>query len=958
MSSKIRLFFVMGLVLIVVALLVSGAAAIQPTATFAVRIASEDVNAAARLNLSPQIALDYGSFQWLVLNADDWQRLQDSGIPFTLERDAGTVQVQHYRFDPVVDGEPNINPALRQNETDATFRLVQFYGPTNDTWLAEMTAAGLPALQYYPHNAFLTWGTAAQTEALTSQPYVRWQGAVHPAYKINQELMGYTGLINQVDVMFYNDGDINATLAQIEALGGVIVQHYPAQPDKAFYDAIVLLDAAALPAVAHINTVLWLGYADPNPVLDDEMSAQIIAGNYTAGVPFPGYQAHLTAMGVDGSGVIWAITDSGVDYSHPDLNTRIVGGRNYPGCNPANPGDSTSNGHGTHVAGIVGGDATAGFMDASGFLYGLGVAPEYSIYAQNPICNTQSSWPPAGGWQELTKWPVLAGAVGSNNSWTTGEPPTPHGYQASERTHDITVLDGNFDTATVAEPYIHVFSAGNSGSSGLTAPKEGKNLIVVANSLNYRAGNIDTISGSSSVGPAVDGRWVPNVAAPGTSIASTRADGGGSCTTAIPGTSNMYALCSGTSMAAPHVSGVVVLTTQWWRTTHAGDDPSPAMAKALVVNSAVDMGTANIPNISEGWGRVNVTNIISPSVSVIRYDQPVVFGNTGEQYTLQAVVDDPSHPMKITLAWADAPGAVGANPALVNDLDLTVTLGGNTYLGNRFASGWSITGGTRDSINNLENVYVQVPGANEINITITAMNISGDAILYNADTTDQSFALVCYNCSLEPTFALEADPATQNVCIPADGIFTVDVNSIGGFSGAVALSAAGNPAGTTATFSPNNSTAPYTSTLTIGNTTAAAPGDYPLTITATSGAITRTTGITLSLNAIPGTTTLVAPANGATNQPFTPTFTWQTDPLAVSYTLEVATDNGFSNIVYNQTGLTSTTHVATTPLDPETTYYWRVRATNGCGDGSNSSTFSFTTEEGTQYNYLPVMLNP
>ena len=79
------------------------------------------------------------------------------------------------------------------------------------------------------------------------------------------------------------------------------------------------------------------------------------------------------------------------------------------------------------------------------------------------------------------------------------------------------VLDGNFDTASVAEPFIEVFSAGNSGpgASTLTAPKEGKNLIVTASSDNYRAGSIDSISSFSSRGPAVDGRWVPTIAAPG-----------------------------------------------------------------------------------------------------------------------------------------------------------------------------------------------------------------------------------------------------------------------------------------------------------------------------------------------------------------------------------------------------------------------------------------------------------
>ncbi len=211
---------------------------------------------------------------------------------------------------------------------------------------------------------------------------------------------------------------------------------------------------------------------------------------------------------------------------------------------------------------------------------------------------------------------MLGNAIGGNNSWTTGEG-TNHGYQASERTHDQMVLDGNFDTAAV-EPFIEVFSAGNSGpgASTLTAPKEGKNLIIVASSQNYRVGSIDTISSFSSRGPAVDGRIVPTITTPGEQIASARNDTGGSCSTAIAGTNNLYAFCSGTSMAAPHASGAVALATEWWRGFNAGANPSPAMAKALLVNSATSTWAGDIPNFNEGWGRVNVTKMIQPGVNM------------------------------------------------------------------------------------------------------------------------------------------------------------------------------------------------------------------------------------------------------------------------------------------------------------------------------------------------------
>ncbi|HNB51816.1 MAG TPA: FixG Ig-like domain-containing protein, partial [Anaerolineales bacterium] len=64
-----------------------------------------------------------------------------------------------------------------------------------------------------------------------------------------------------------------------------------------------------------------------------------------------------------------------------------------------------------------------------------------------------------------------------------------------------------------------------------------------------------------------------------------------------------------------------------------------------------------------------------------------------------------------------------------------------------------------------------------------------------------------------------------------------------------------------------------------------------------------------------------------------------------TYAVEVATDSGFTNIVYTANGIAGTQHTLTTGLSPVTTYYWRVQAENICGTGSYSSTFSFTTAD-------------
>ena len=209
-----------------------------------------------------------------------------------------------------------------------------------------------------------------------------------------------------------------------------------------------------------------------------------------------------------------------------------------------------------------------------------------------------------------------------------------------------------------------------------------------------------------------------------------------------------------------------------------------------------------------------------------------------------------------------------------------------------------------------------------------------------------------------PDFTMGATPASQSVCVGSNAVYSVQVGSQLGYNQTVTLNASGNPAPTTANFAPGSGASPYTSTLTIGNTVAAATGSYTLSIVGVGPTATHTTTVGLTLNAAPTTIALTAPANGATGQPLTPTFQWQANAAATSYTLEVAHDAAFTHIIYTVSGLTGTSHTATTPLDPETTHYWRVRGVNSCGTGANSSTYSFTTQAGTQYLYLPLLRQP
>ena len=86
--------------------------------------------------------------------------------------------------------------------------------------------------------------------------------------------------------------------------------------------------------------------------------------------------------------------------------------------------------------------------------------------------------------------------------------------------------------------------------------------------------------------------------------------------------------------------------------------------------------------------------------------------------------------------------------------------------------------------------------------------------------------------------------------------------------------------------------------------------------------------------------------------PITPALSWDAQPSADSYTVEIAADSAFEDVVYAAT-ITSTGHTITQPLAYRNVYYWRVRSTNLCGSGSFSTAQMFITTP--LRLYLPVM---
>jgi hypothetical protein len=179
-------------------------------------------------------------------------------------------------------------------------------------------------------------------------------------------------------------------------------------------------------------------------------------------------------------------------------------------------------------------------------------------------------------------------------------------------------------------------------------------------------------------------------------------------------------------------------------------------------------------------------------------------------------------------------------------------------------------------------------------------------------------------------------------------MYTVNLGQVQGFSDAVTLMASGNPDGTTASFSVNSVTPsdpPATSILTISGIGSAAAGSYNINIIGMAPTSTHTTTVGLNLfDAAPDAPMPTSPADAATGVSLVPTFEWNAPAQGSSYHLEVASDMGFASVVYTAT-VESTSHTIGHPLSPLSSYYWRVRADNICGEGGLSDVSSFTTAD-------------
>ena len=505
-------------------------------------------------------------------------------------------------------------------------------------------------MAYIPNNAYLVRLSAGAAEALATQPEIQAVLPYEPYYKLKAPLLAMALEDGQTPLAPGAGGDGSSDHVMIKAL---LFQEARSETAAALRDlgvsplteqlspfGPVLQIPARRGVLARLAALPGVQELEVSPVRETANDLTRVAVGVAANAT-----TSSNYLGLTGKGVWVNVNDTGVDTNQLDLTGRVS--YDAPGSG------MDTQGHGTHVAGIIAGNGSQSQSLASvpgstapvaPFQF-RGLAPGAGIYSVSVGLDTG----PAAGDAWLQQTAARTNVLISNNSWLySGDT----GYDLAAASYDAAVRDA-LPGVSGSQPLLLVFAAGNSGrgadngsggqAGSIQSPATGKNVITVGALEHLReitnktwtctdvggsgchtnqpwlgmtdsSNQVAAFSSRGNVGLGIEGeagRFKPDVVAPGTFIVSTRsgqwdqasyyaesnnlftpmpdANAGEVLSNLNSSIGPFYRFESGTSLAAASVSGTLALMQEFFE-QRLHRTNSPALMKALIVNGARSLG--------------------------------------------------------------------------------------------------------------------------------------------------------------------------------------------------------------------------------------------------------------------------------------------------------------------------------------------------------------------------------
>jgi serine protease AprX len=653
---------------------------------------------------------------WTAAGATWWKASLD-GVTFSEPRRTSfDLMLRYARFDPLA-AVPEV-PAGLAAPKDSRLHVVQYRAPVLPPMRDALEAVGARPLAYLPHHADLVAVDPARLAAIAALPFVRWVGPYHPAYRMFAADLGAldpaapAAVWNLVAAAKHDLAAKDRIAADLARAGGQLF--YPTVREGRRL-TMTLPPAALRAALAH-DEVVWVDRWSPmEPDMDVARTAT--GANYVATVVPGGFQG----QGVNGEVPDVGCLDTHVDFAGLIWHSQTTG----------------LNSHGTSTYGIV-------FGKGVGNPQGLGMLPQgqgFAGYIYDTLFSTNRYAYTAELLTPGYECVFQSNSTGGN--WTTA-------YDSVSMEMDDIIFDLD----------ISILQSQSNQGTQLSRPQAwAKNIISVGGVYhqNTLSRADDQWNNGASIGPAEDGAIKPDICNYYDQVFTTTST---STTTYTSG-------FNGTSAATPITAGCVGLTIQMWASglfgpTNPGSTvfakrPHASTAKALLVNNANQYAFSgtnhDLTRTHQGWGTPDLTRTYDRAAAGKAFviDETVTLPPLQSvSYLLSVGAGEPD--LRATLVWSDPSGTTAATQHRINDLDLRVTSpSGAIYWGNHglLTGNWSTAGGSPNSIDTVENVFIQNPQAGTWQVTVFAAELNQDGHV-ETGAVDADFALVVTGAAPQP----------------------------------------------------------------------------------------------------------------------------------------------------------------------------------------------------------------